>query len=338
MPSRPDSRWVKLSLNQSEPATLNNSRFLNRFDSVNCSRGFSSIVEMKARDISSGEVSSISSDNEELPTKVLCRHSPGRVRPSKGVRNRVWQSVALENTLEKAFKSTTFDSDRLVLVNRGTESYCVDENEIATDSTTSTDQRSPFSRKRRLSERLAPRSYDVTIPRDHYGVTFDSSSDEVASAIVNFLQEDREDLIGRIIKTIGVKRALEFCYLTEDIEKCGGLYTTDGTRRRTPGGVFFLLIRRSDHVSRDEKKIVFKETSKTKLLKKRLRQAQRRRAAAAQARKRPPDYEETVDFKDLPSPNTSFSILTLWARLSQFGAFNEICFCAEQSKQNLFSQ
>lgn len=30
------------------------------------------VAEMKSRDISSGEVSSISSDNEELPRKVLC--------------------------------------------------------------------------------------------------------------------------------------------------------------------------------------------------------------------------------------------------------------------------
>nr|CDS15020.1 phosphorylated adapter rna export protein [Echinococcus granulosus] len=257
---------------------------------------------MKTRDISSGEVSSISSDDEELPMKALCRHSPEQVRPSKGVRNRVWQSVVLENTLENAFKSTALESDKLTMVNRGAESYRFDENEVVVEPVASMEQRPP-SRKRRLSERLAPRSYDRTIPRDHYGVNFDSSSDEAVSAIANFLEEDREDLIGRIVKTIGVKRALEFCYLTEDIEKCGGLCTMDGTRRRTPGGVFFVLIRRSDQVSKDEKKIIFKETSVTKLFKKRLRQSHRRRAAASQAQEQPPDCEATVDFKDLPSPD-----------------------------------
>ncbi|VDK24924.1 unnamed protein product [Taenia asiatica] len=256
---------------------------------------------MRTRDISSGEVSSTSSD-DELPAKVPCRRSPDRVRSGKGVKNRVWQSVALENTLEKAFKGTVLESDDLILINRGAESYCFDENKVVTNSADSMDKRSS-SRKRRLSERIAPRSYDKTIPRDHYGVTFDSSADEVVPALTSFLQEDREDLIGRIVKTIGVRRALEFCYLTEDIEKCGGLCTMDGTRRRTPGGVFFLLIRRSDKVSKDEKKLIFKETSATKLLKRRLRQAQRRRAAAAQARKHPSDCEEHVDFRDLPSPN-----------------------------------
>ncbi|EUB56788.1 Phosphorylated adapter RNA export protein [Echinococcus granulosus] len=267
-----------------------------------CILGALQLAEMKTRDISSGEVSSISSDDEELPMKALCRHSPEQVRPSKGVRNRVWQSVVLENTLENAFKSTALESDKLTMVNRGAESYRFDENEVVVEPVASMEQRPP-SRKRRLSERLAPRSYDRTIPRDHYGVNFDSSSDEAVSAIANFLEEDREDLIGRIVKTIGVKRALEFCYLTEDIEKCGGLCTMDGTRRRTPGGVFFVLIRRSDQVSKDEKKIIFKETSVTKLFKKRLRQSHRRRAAASQAQEQPPDCEATVDFKDLPSPD-----------------------------------
>lgn len=82
------------------------------------------------------------------------------------------------------------------MIDRGAESYCFDENQIATNSVAPIDQRLPSGRKRRLSERLAPRLYDKTIPRDHYGVTFDSSSDEVVSAISNFLQEDREDLIG----------------------------------------------------------------------------------------------------------------------------------------------
>lgn len=45
----------------------------------------------------------------------LGRRSPYRVRPSKGVKNRVWQSVALENTLEKAFKRTTFESVRIII-------------------------------------------------------------------------------------------------------------------------------------------------------------------------------------------------------------------------------
>ncbi|VDM33362.1 unnamed protein product [Hydatigera taeniaeformis] len=260
---------------------------------------------MKTRDVSSGEVSSLSSDDEELSAKVMRQSSPSPVRPSKGARNRIWQSVVLENTLEKAFKSTALELSEPAIIDRGAESYCFEESELAVGSIASMDRHLPSDRKRRLSERLAPRSYDKTIPRVHYGVDFDSPPDEVILAIARFLQERREDLIKQIVENIGVRRALEFCYLTEDIEKYGGLCTRDGTRRRTRGGVFFFLIRCSDQVSKDEKKLIFTELPDGKLSRKRARKARRRRRRAApmQEQKCSSNCEANVDFKDLPSPN-----------------------------------
>lgn len=66
-----------------------------------------------------------------------------------------------------------------------------------------------------------------------------------------------------------MKRALEYCYLTEDIECLGGLKTADGSRRRTPGGVYFFVIRDSLKISKAEKKIIFKEDTAAKMRKKR---------------------------------------------------------------------
>ncbi|VDD77459.1 unnamed protein product [Mesocestoides corti] len=163
------------------------------------------------------------------------------------------------------------------------------------------------SRKRLLKERLPPRSFDRSVSREHYGVDFDSPPANVVTAITNFLDEQREDLVELIVKTLGVKRALEFCYLTEDIENAGGLPTADGSRRRTPGGVYFLTIRRSDTVSREERKVIFRETSTEKALKKRLRQAQRRRGRrGAEAKLSDPpaaNCDNSCDFENLPSPN-----------------------------------
>ncbi len=50
--------------------------------------------------------------------------------------------------------------------------------------------------KRPLELRLASRTYDQTKSREHYGVGFDSSPQEVVKAIVDILQEERDDMIG----------------------------------------------------------------------------------------------------------------------------------------------
>ena len=122
----------------------------------------------------------------------------------------MWQTVVIENALEKALKGTDIQSvclfnvsfllsqDKLIAVERGSESYCFDEGEIVPVPAESEQQRKqpPSSRKRPLRERLMPRNYDATISRDHYGVNFGSPSDEVSLAITNFLDECRSDLVG----------------------------------------------------------------------------------------------------------------------------------------------
>ncbi|VDM32237.1 unnamed protein product [Hydatigera taeniaeformis] len=90
----------------------------------------------------------------------------------------------------------------------------------------------------------------------HYDLDLDRSRGHVVWAIAGFLQE-YVSLIDRIVEIIGVESALEFCHLTEDIENSGGLYTVDGTRRRTPCGTFLFLIRHSERVPNFEKEIIF---------------------------------------------------------------------------------
>lgn len=46
-----------------------------------------------------------------------------------------------------------------------------------------------------------------------------------------------------IIKTIGEQSTMELLQEVQDIEREGGMLTVDGTRRRTIGGVFFLLVK-----------------------------------------------------------------------------------------------
>lgn len=49
--------------------------------------------------------------------------------------------------------------------------------------------------------------------------------------------------IRRIVETLGAERALQLLDQAVTLEAHGGLMLADGSRRRTPGGVFFRLVR-----------------------------------------------------------------------------------------------
>jgi PHAX RNA-binding domain len=49
--------------------------------------------------------------------------------------------------------------------------------------------------------------------------------------------------IRRIVQTLGPERALQLLDQAVTLEAQGGLMLLDGSRRRTPGGVFFRLVR-----------------------------------------------------------------------------------------------
>jgi hypothetical protein len=49
--------------------------------------------------------------------------------------------------------------------------------------------------------------------------------------------------IRRIVQTLGPDRALQLLAQAQTVEAQGGLMLPDGSRRRTPGGIFFRLVR-----------------------------------------------------------------------------------------------
>jgi hypothetical protein len=70
--------------------------------------------------------------------------------------------------------------------------------------------------------------------------------EETAQQIAEALGES-DDIprtqIAAIVKSLGAEGALALLAQTQRVEEAGGLLVPDGTRRRTPGGVFFLLAR-----------------------------------------------------------------------------------------------
>jgi hypothetical protein len=66
--------------------------------------------------------------------------------------------------------------------------------------------------------------------------------------------------IRRIVQRLGPEAALAFLQETHQIEAQGGLMLPDGSRRRTPGGVFFFLVRQ--RVSPEDGAVIFPGWSK----------------------------------------------------------------------------
>jgi Phosphorylated adapter RNA export protein, RNA-binding domain len=61
--------------------------------------------------------------------------------------------------------------------------------------------------------------------------------------LAEILQEPKVPLLRQVLRTLGQDRCAAILADTLACEACGGMRTKDGTRRRTPGGVFFQLVK-----------------------------------------------------------------------------------------------
>ncbi|XP_044199976.1 phosphorylated adapter RNA export protein [Thunnus albacares] len=116
-------------------------------------------------------------------------------------------------------------------------------------------------RKRSAKERLGPRA-EMDI-KGRYEITEDDPDDKVADEIAHRLQEPKVDLIERVVNVIGKKKAIELLGETSTLEESGGVYTMDGSRRRTPGGVYLNLLKNTPSITKAQiRKIFFDEQQK----------------------------------------------------------------------------
>lgn len=106
----------------------------------------------------------------------------------------------------------------------------------------------------------------------------DCSNEEFARDMSNKLFEDKDDLLLRIVEALGREIPMKFFQETQKIELEGGMLIMNGKRRRTPGGVFLFLLKKSDDVNQDSLRYIFQE-DKMKSMKERkdLQQANRDR-------------------------------------------------------------
>jgi hypothetical protein len=74
----------------------------------------------------------------------------------------------------------------------------------------------------------------------------DPAVDQLVADIAAQLGESEEEPLGtirRVVVRLGSESALALLQEAQAIEAQGGLWLSDGSRRRTPGGVFFFLVR-----------------------------------------------------------------------------------------------
>ena len=86
------------------------------------------------------------------------------------------------------------------------------------------------------------------------------ATEDTVSHIAKTLGEVEEiplSQISGIVRVLGEEGALALLNETQEVEKAGGMLLADGTRRRSPGGVYFQLARRK--LPPEEKKIIFRE-------------------------------------------------------------------------------
>jgi hypothetical protein len=86
------------------------------------------------------------------------------------------------------------------------------------------------------------------------------ATEETISTIAKALGEVDEIPVSQItgiVQVLGEEGALTLLNETLEIEKSGGMMLADGTRRRSPGGVYFQLARRK--LPPEDKKNIFRE-------------------------------------------------------------------------------
>uniref|UniRef100_A0A6J0TJ84 Phosphorylated adapter RNA export protein n=1 Tax=Pogona vitticeps TaxID=103695 RepID=A0A6J0TJ84_9SAUR len=112
-----------------------------------------------------------------------------------------------------------------------------------------------LKRKRAVKERLGEKQeMDY---KGRYEITEDDPEEKVADEIAYRLCEPKKELIARIVKIIGKKKSIELLMETAEVEQNGGLFIVNGTRRRTPGGVYLNLLKNTPSITGEQIKDIF---------------------------------------------------------------------------------
>ncbi|XP_039401145.1 phosphorylated adapter RNA export protein isoform X1 [Mauremys reevesii] len=172
--------------------------------------------------------------------------------------------LGMEGTIDKSRQSESYnyllakklmkETDQDVeILNKELDEYMQDDKKTAPKE--EENGQSLLKRKRPVKDRLGER-LEMNY-KGMYEITEEDSEEKVADEISYRLREPKKDLIARIVKIIGNKKAIELLMETAEVEQNGGLFIMNGSRRRTPGGVYLNLLKNTPSITGEQIKEIF---------------------------------------------------------------------------------
>ncbi|KAF8770683.1 Phosphorylated adapter RNA export protein like [Argiope bruennichi] len=241
----------------------------------------------------------------------------------KRKRNNVWCDVLQDQMISETLNHCGIKNKPADYFNRGEESYDYTlsykyqkkeeedadlDDQMSADDTSETS--SVYSNKSFKSKK-----------NDKF-VHLDSAELAAARKIIKVLCEPKRHLIYRVVKYLGVEKAIELMKMTEDIEENGGMMINNNQRRRTPGGVFFQLLKADKHIEKsaidkifegemtsfdrkkyfEEKRKMKKKLEKERKLKKKTEKARLQKFAEDMELSQPPKNQEESRMEEESMP------------------------------------
>ncbi|XP_008592563.1 PREDICTED: phosphorylated adapter RNA export protein [Galeopterus variegatus] len=168
--------------------------------------------------------------------------------------------LGMEGTIDKSRQSETYNYLLAKKLKKESQEYTKElDKELGeymhdvkkTESKEDENGQGNLKRKRPVRDRIGM-NY-----KGRYEITEEDSQEKVADEISFRLQEPKKDLIARVVRIIGNKKAIELLMETAEVEQNGGLFVMNGSRRRTPGGVFLNLLKNTPSISEEQIKDIF---------------------------------------------------------------------------------
>lgn len=133
-------------------------------------------------------------------------------------------------------------------------------------------------------------------------MTLESTHLDFGRDLAQKLEEEKADLIIRVVAVIGKEASLSLYKVTQKVEKNGGMLTMNKLRRRTPGGIFLFLLKTSDKIDENLKKEVFDSDKKSS--------AERKMSSEQSEAKDPPNSPANPEFIEINGKITDPEIVS----------------------------
>uniref|UniRef100_A0A2K5IH61 Phosphorylated adapter RNA export protein n=1 Tax=Colobus angolensis palliatus TaxID=336983 RepID=A0A2K5IH61_COLAP len=172
--------------------------------------------------------------------------------------------LGMEGTIDRSRQSETYDYFLAKKLRRESQEHTKDLDKELDEymhggkkmgSKEEENGRGHLRRKQTVKDRLGNRP-EMNY-KGRYEITEEDSQEKVADEISFRLQEPKKDLIAPVVRITGNKKAIELLMETAEVEQNGGLFIMNGSRTRTPGGVFLNLLKNIPSISEEQIKDIF---------------------------------------------------------------------------------